>query len=229
MGTSKGYIAPTRSEWSKAKRAVSVYLKTKDSESRANAVSEYAKAMRTGGTGGGSSFSSAVGNVLSFSRNVANNGINEALNQFGRNDLIGKPPEIIVHELLDHFTNHGSTAEDSLVSAALSSAFEVMNIETPDDLGKMDLDAFLLEVIISFINYDFDFRFNEKISQGRTPEDTLRILNDVHGYIDGTLRNKLTPADVGRIDLTQIETNKIVSDMLNDAFSTCMTFYGDEA
>ncbi len=209
MGTSKGYIAPTRPEWSKAKRAVSVYLKTKDSESRAIAVSEYAKAMRTGGTGGGSSFSSAVGNVLSFSRNVANNGINEALNQFGRNDLIGKPPEIIVHELLDHFTNHGSTAEDSLVSAALSSAFEVMNIETPDDLGKMDLDAFLLEVIISFgcymsVNSNMVIsRYNSKYL--RIPADRLLIESDG--------------------PYTKIEGKKYTPDMLSQSYQIISDFF----
>lgn len=231
MGTSKGYIAPTRPEWSKAKRAVSAYLRDRDAESRANAVSKYAEAMRAGGStlvGGGSSFSSAAGNMLSFAISVAGNGLDQTLRQFGRDDLIGKPSDAIINEMLNHFTNNGSTAEDSLALAALSSALGALKVETPDDLGNMDLDAFLMEIIIAFVNYDFDFHFYEKIGKGRTPEETFNILKEVHGYIDGTLRNKLTPADISSIDLAKMDADKIVSDMLDDAFSTCMTFYGVE-
>ena len=45
MGTSKGYISPTKPEWTSAKRAVSSYLRNRDSESRANAMSKYVAAM----------------------------------------------------------------------------------------------------------------------------------------------------------------------------------------
>ena len=232
MGTSKGYISPTKPEWSKAKRAVSSYLRDPVPESRAKAVSKYAEAKRTGGSGGtglGSSFSSAAGNILSFARGISNNGVEETLRQFGRDDLIGKSAETILYEMLDQFTNHGSTVEDSLALAALSSALEALNIVSTDDLGNMDLDKFLLEVIIAFVNYDFDFHFNEKISHGRSPEETHRILKDVHGYIDGSLRNNMTPADIGTIDLSKIAADTIVSSMLDDAFYICMTFYGVEA
>lgn len=235
MGTSKGYIAPTRPEWSKAKRAVSTYLKNGDSESRANAVSKYAEAIRTGtagsteGTSFGSSFTSAVGNVITFARGVAENGLDKTLSQFGRNDLIGKQPGTIIHELLDQFTNHGSTIEDALASEALSVAFNNLGIESPDDLAGIDLDAFLTELIIAFVNNDFDFRFYEKVSHGRTPEDTHSILKDVHDYIDGTLRSKLTPVDIGKINLSNMDADTIVASMLDDAFTTFITFYGAEA
>lgn len=231
MGTSKGYIAPTRPEWSKAKRAISTYLKNGDSESRAIAVSKYAEAMHTGNAGiaRGTSFASAAGNVIAFARGVAENGLDKTLSQFGRDDLIGKPPETIIHELLDQFTNHSSTIEDVLASEALSTAFEILDIESPDDLANIDLDAFLLELIIAFVNNDFDFRFYEKVSHGRTPEDTHSILQDIHEYIDGTLRSKLTPADISKIDFSKMAVAKAVSAMLDDAFSTYLTFYGVEA
>ena len=235
MGTSKGYIAPTRPEWSKAKRAVSTYLKNGDSDSRANAVAKYAEAMRFGnaGSGGspsyGSSFSSAAGNVLSFARGIAENGLDDTLIQFGRSDLIGKSADTIIHELLTQFTNHNATIEDSLASEALSTAFDVLGVESPEDMAKIDLDAFLLELIIAFVNNNFDFRFYEKVSRGRTPENTRTILQDVHEYIDGTLRSNLSTTEIDKIDLSRMGADSIVSTMLDDAFSTCMTFYGVEA
>ena len=232
MGTSKGYISPTRPEWSKAKRAVSTYMREKDSVSLAKAVSRYAEAARSGSRTGnriGSSFSSAVGNVLSFATGVSSRGVEETLHQFGRDDLIGKTPETILFELLDQFTNHGSTAEDSLASAALSTAFGVLNIQSVDDLGSMDLDIFLLEVIIAFINFDFDYHFSEKIGQKKSPEETQSILKDMHGYIDGTLRNNMTTTDIRQVDFSNISSSNIVSSMLDEAFTICSTYYGVEA
>lgn len=235
MGTSKGYIAPTRPEWSKAKRAVSSFLRNGDAESRAKAIAKYAEAMRTGSAGSaggaafGSSFSSAAGSVISFVREVTENGLDQTLSKLGRDDLIGKPPEEIVHELLTQFTNHGSTIEDALALEALSAAFDVLEIESPDDIARINLDVFLLGLIIAFINNDFDFRFYEKISQGRTPEETRRILQDVHDFIDGTLRSKLTSVEISKIDFSKMDSDRIVSDMLSEAYTTCMTFYGVEA
>lgn len=189
--------------------------------------------MRSGGnaiTSGlsSSTFSSAAGNLISFARGIADNGVNNTLIEFGRDDLIGKSPDAIISALLDQFTNHSATVEDSLASAALSSAIGVLNIQTMDDLGRIDLDTFLLEMIIAFVNNDFDFCFYEKIAQGRTPEKTLDILQDVHGYIEGTIREHLTRAEIGRIDYSRINANRFVSQMLDNAFATCMSIYGDD-
>lgn len=231
MGTSKGYIAPTRPEWSKAKRAISTYLRNRDPEARRNAISKYAEARHTGrkeDTTGSLAFSSAVRNVLYFASAIANSGLDDTLSQFGLRDLMGMSPENVVHELIEHFANHGSTVEDSLALAALSEAFEALEVETTDDLSKMNLDAFLLEVVIAFINNDFDFCFTEKIGKGRTPEETFEILKEVHAYIDGVLRNGLAPVDIKNIDFSKIASEKIVCDILDEAFSTCMNFHGVE-
>ena len=119
------------------------------------------------------------------------------------------PPETIIRELLDQFTHHSSTVEDSLALDALSSAFAKLGIESPDDLVDMDLDVFLLELIIAFVNINFDFRFYEKICRMNLPEDTHRILRNIHDYIEGVLRAKLTtPADISKIDLSKMIRNK---------------------
>ena len=44
MGTSKGYIAPTTSHWSTAKRAVTAFINNRDFDSKAKAASKYATA-----------------------------------------------------------------------------------------------------------------------------------------------------------------------------------------
>lgn len=235
MGTSKGYIPPTKLEWSKAKRSISTFLRKRDLNSKSNVVVRYSEAIYkwfgkgVNDTIFGRSFSSAVENVVTFAGEVKENGLEKTLYKFGRNDLIGKSPEIIIQELLYMFTSHGSSIEDSLALSALTSAFETLNIENIEDFNSLDLDLFLLEVIIAFVKNDFDFRYYEKISQGRTPKDTLNILEEVHGYIDGILRTKLTNTSIGDIDFANIGTNKIVFFILKDAYDTFINIYGEEA
>lgn len=67
MGTSKGYIAPTTSHWSTAKRAVTAFINNRDFDSKAKAASKYATAMKTDMSTGGS-FQSAAGVYISCKR-----------------------------------------------------------------------------------------------------------------------------------------------------------------
>ena len=48
MGTSKGYIPPTKPEWSNAKRAISSFLRNRDADSRVNAIQKFGEAMSSG-------------------------------------------------------------------------------------------------------------------------------------------------------------------------------------
>ena len=74
MGTSKGYIAPTTSHWSTAKRAVTAFINNRDFDSKAKAASKYATAMKTDMSTGGS-FQSAAARTLGFAQKVASGGL----------------------------------------------------------------------------------------------------------------------------------------------------------
>lgn len=89
MGTSKGYIAPTTSHWSTAKRAVTAFINNRDFDSKAKAASKYATAMKTDMSTGGS-FQSAAARTLGFAQKVASGGLDNALREYNREDLIGK-------------------------------------------------------------------------------------------------------------------------------------------
>jgi hypothetical protein len=173
MGTSKGYIAPTKPEWSNAKRAVSAYLRNRDSESKGNAVQKFAEAMNTSGGTVSQSFSSAAGGILGFARSANQIGLDNTLSAFGRDDFIGKDPKYILSELLNQFTNNAATIDDSMAADALSQAFDNLAIETIDDLGTVDLDSLFREMVTEFININFDLRFEEKMD---TAEQRLKSL-----------------------------------------------------
>lgn len=226
MGTSKGYIAPTKPEWTSAKRAVSSYLRNRDSDSKSNAVKKYAEAMTSSGMVSNNSFASAAGNVLGFASGVSHNGVDKTLHYFGRDDLIGKDPEYIMNELLDQFTNNQATLEDSLAADALSQTFENLDINTVEDFDSVNLDILLRQLVTEFININFDLRFEEKIGKGRTPAEKTCILGEMHNYIADTLHDCLSQKELQHIDFSNISASKIVQETLEEALSVCANYYG---
>ena len=140
MGTSKGYIPPAKPEWSNAKRAVSGFLRNRDSDSRADAIQKFGEAMNSSAAVGSTSFASAAGNIMAFARDISKYGLEHGLANLGRSDLIGKSSDEILQELLYQFTNDSSSLEDSLAADSLSQALENLRVDSVEQLGSVDLD-----------------------------------------------------------------------------------------
>ena len=227
MGTSKGYIAPTRIEWTQAKRAVSQMLRDKDSDSIKKTASKFATAMKSDATYG-KTFPSATTGILSLSRNISNYGVIYALQQINRQDLIGKPSEEIWNELLNQYTSNGSTVEDSLAVDALSKALENLNINDLDQLGAVSQEILLKEMLVEFISISFDFRFAEKIGKGRSPIETQQILKDMQDYIRSSLYENLSLESIESLDFSDLSSNKYVNTTLNRAFSLFEELFMEE-
>ena len=212
MGTSKGYIAPTTSHWSTAKRAVTAFINNRDFDSKAKAASKYATAMKTDMSTGGS-FQSAAARTLGFAH---------------REDLIGKPSEVVWTELLHEFTNSGASVEDNMAADALSQAMDNLEIEDIADIGNVSVDILLKEMLKEYIKENFDFRYEEKISKGKTPAQTSAILNDMHEYIENSIDGDLNLDNLKSVDFSNMGTSQIVEDALRDALSVFEKYYGEE-
>lgn len=227
MGTSKGYIAPTRIEWSQAKRAVSQMLRDGDSSSLKKAASKFSTAMKSDAAYG-KTFSNAATGILSLSKNISSYGLNYALEQINRSDLIGKPSEEIWNELLNQYTSDGATVEDSLAADALSKALENLQVNDLDQLGNVPQENLLKEMLIEFISISFDFRFAEKIGKGRLPAETQRILKDMQDYIRSNLYEELNLETIRNADFSDLSNNKYVSTALTEAFSIFEELFTEE-
>ncbi|WP_195971627.1 hypothetical protein [Enterococcus gallinarum] len=227
MGTSKGYIAPTRIEWSQAKRAVSQMLRDGDSSSLKKAASKFSTAMKSDAAYG-KTFSNAATGILSLSKNISSYGLNYALEQINRSDLIGKPSEEIWNELLNQYTSDGATVEDSLAADALSKALENLQVNDLDQLGNVPQENLLKEMLIEFIAISFDFRFAEKIGKGRLPAETQRILKDMQDYIRSNLYEELNLETIRNADFSDLSNNKYVSTALTEAFSIFEELFTEE-
>ena len=227
MGTSKGYIPPTTVHWTQAKRAVSGYIKNGDESTRANAASKFAGAMRHDMTTSGS-FSSAAGNILSFARAVSQGGINNALRDFNRSDLIGKSSEEIFNELINEFTHNGNTTEDYLSAEAISSALKELDVVDMEQLKEFTPDILLKEMLIEYIKFSFAFRYEEKILMKKNPAETKAIIQKMNNYISDELHNKLKLDDLKNVDYNRMHSSNIVKKALEDAYRVFEIFYGED-
>ena len=219
MGTSKGYIAPTTPHWSQAKRAVTSYINSGDGESRAKAASKYASAMHHD-LATSEQFTKAAGSILSFAQAVSHGGINNALHEFNRNDLIGKSSDEIYNELIQDFTNYGNTTEDYLSAEAIRAALKGLNITDLGDLKDVASDVLLKEMLIEYIKFSFAFRYEEKIRMKRNPEK-------MNTYIYNELHNSLKLEDIKTMDFGHLQASEVVKRSLEDAYQVFELFYGE--
>ena len=83
---------------------MSLHHLNRDSGSRANAAGKFAEAMRHD-ISSSESFFKASGNVIAFANAVSRNGLNQALHDFGRDDLIGKSLLKVFLSLMDFFSS----------------------------------------------------------------------------------------------------------------------------
>lgn len=227
MGTSKGYIAPTRIEWAHAKSAVTEMVKNTNTSTIANAASKYASAMKSDGFQS-STFPKAASGILGLARSIAHNGSENALREIGREDLISKPSDEIWNELLQHYTNESATNEDSLAIDALSLSLKNLDIDDIDKLGDIPQDTLLKEMLINFVELNFEFRFSEKIGRDRSPSDTSKIIGDMKGYIRSSLYEKLSFQDIASIDFGNLPGDQYVAEALTDAYTLFERLYEEE-
>lgn len=227
MGTSKGYIAPTTIHWSQAKRAVSGFINNGDESSCMAAASKFAGAMHHD-IKASASFANAAGNVLSFARAVSHGGVNNALQHYNREDLIGKNSEEIFNELINEFTNQGNSVEDYLSAEAISSALRELNILEVEQLRDIEPEMLLKEMLIEYIKFSFAFRYEEKIRMKRSPAETEKLISKMNKYISNELHSKLQLDDLKGVDFNHMESSNIVLNALEDAFSVFEMFYGEE-
>ena len=227
MGTSKGYIPPTRIQWTNAKRAVTQMLSNRDASSTAKAVSRFATAMKADATPN-TTFSKAVTGILGLSKAIAGSGSTNALNQIGRQDLIGKSSEEIWNELLHEYTNNGSTAEDALAADALSKTLENLNIKDLEQLGNVQQDVLLIEMLVNFISINFEYRYSEKIGKARSPIEATKIIKEIQDYIRSNLYETLKLSDINNVDFLDISNSQYVDKVLKDAYSIFENIYTED-
>ena len=182
MGTSKGYIMPTKKNWTDAKRAATQLSKNDNLDNRIKLANKYATAMKQDLTTNSDRTSTVIGKVLGLGQSLKNQGIEKTLKDLGKEYLMDKSPEEILDILMGEYSEYGNTKDNYLASDALSIALKELEINTIEDLSNISIDILLKEILINYVDLNFKFRFEEQIIK-KSPTTANKIVEDMSGYI----------------------------------------------
>ncbi len=227
MGTSKGYITPTKKEWTDAKRAATQLSKENNLNNRIKLANRYAMAMKQEMTQSQSNASKAIGKVIGLIQGIQNQGLNKTLKDLNKEYLINKSSEEILDNLLGEYSEYGNTKDNYLAMDALSIALKVFEINSIEDLLKISIEDLLKEILINYVDLNFKFRYEEQIIK-KNPIQAEKIIIDMSGYIDSTLREKLNVSGIQEIDFYNLDNNKIIEEKINDAYNIFKDLYEEE-
>lgn len=226
MGTSKGYIAPSSPNWASAKRGISSYLSQPSELNKKEAIAKYSKAMNSDGAmyeRAASVFSS----FTSFASTVKSSGITKALNDFGKNDYNDLSPEEAFSELVNSFSD-GSSIDDVIANSCISDALSILEITSFDDLSKVDFSELIKELVCQFAKQKFAQMFDKQI---KNKSESVIVANsrlkELQEYIYFTAKYQLTPEVLADINPKNLANEKVVKDVLKNAFDLLEHYYDE--
>lgn len=115
-----------------------------------------------------------------------------------------------------------------MAADALSQALSNFEIEDISEIKSISVDALLKEMLKEFIKSNFDYRYEEKISRGKTSAQKDEILEEMHGYIENVIDCELKLDDLNKVDFTDLSASIVVEDALINAYSIFEKFYGED-
>lgn len=227
MGTSKGYIAPSTPNWSRAKRSITSYLSNPSEEKRNSAAAGYAKAMSSAGFSDNRAIRAFSG-IASFAASSGANGYSAALQEIRRDDILTLPPEEALSELIHNFTNEGATIDDAIALDCIADALTVLEIHSPEELSTVDVNRLIKELVCQFAKHKFAQLFDKQIRNKfpNTEEANARI-SEMQEYIYYTMELKLTPEVLLVINPENLTNEPVVQETMKKGFEFLVEFYGE--
>ena len=227
MGTSKGYILPTKKNWTDAKRAATQLSKENNLNNRIKLASKYANAMKEDSIRNSSGAIKSIAKIIGLSQSVASKGAEQTLRNLNKEYLLDKTPEEALDVLLSEYSEYGNTKDNYLAIDALSITLKELEINTIEDLGRISIEDLLKEILINFIDLNFKFRFEEQISK-KSPSKANEIMYSMSGYIKNKLRDELNTSNLENIDFNNLNNNRIIEDKIVEAYDIFRQVYDEE-
>ena len=227
MGTSKGYILPTKKNWTDAKRAATQLSKENNLNNRIKLARKYANAMKEDNIRNSSETIKSIAKIIGLSQNVASKGVEQTLRDLNKEYLLDKTPEEALDVLILEYSEYGNKKDNYLAIEALSITLKELEINTIEDLGDISIGDLLKEILINFIDLNFKFRFEEQISK-KSPSKANEIMNSMSGYIKNKLRDELNTSNLENIDFNNLNNNRIIEDKIIEAYDIFRQVYEEE-
>lgn len=227
MGTSKGYIAPSTPHWVRAKRGITSYLNDSSDSKKTAAAVGYARAINGDGFSN-SRVVQAFSGVASFAAASRVKGVDAALKEIGLEDILALPPEDALNELISDFANDGATIDDALALDCIADALTVLEIDSFEDLSRIDTNRLIKEFVCQFSKHKFAQLFDKQI-RNKFPnvEEATAKISELQEFIYYTIEQELTSEILSAINPQNLASQPIIQDTLEKGFKLLEEFYGE--
>jgi len=227
MGTSKGYIAPSTTDWTNVKRSITKYINSPTDKEKESIVNNYAKAFRNS-TSTNNQVVQTFNGFLSFVGSSKANGLEQALHDIECEHLLSLDSKQALDELLLYYTNSGDTIDNQLALDALAETLSVLGIEEIEEILEIDVNEFLKELICQFAQIKFAQLFDKQIrNKCHNNEKADRVIDDLQNYIYYVLKMKLTDDILIRVNPYKISNETIITEIINEASKIMEEYYGE--
>lgn len=152
-------------------------------------------------------------NLLGFTQAVNNRGMDAALREIGLDQLVGRPFDEVLPELIDALcADDGGSIDEGIARSALSDVFAELSaegLETDNNLSQGELT----EVIVGYIAQTIRLRLLHDIGIKaiKLPSDVtavLKLQNEVYALIKETVRDSVTArvTAIGKLSPKALQT-----------------------
>lgn len=220
MGTSKGYIPPKSPEWKQAKGAITSMARgTYDGETAKKAISKFAEAFVSTHLPK-SNVADVAGGFLNFLQSINNEGVKQAAERYGLNNLLDKSGNDLYIGILDYFSRDIGTIDGQIIRNSLYEALKELGVDTFEDLSQVDSSEFLITFLIDFAINNFDECFSEKIlSNQDNIKNYEQILENVESIISSKILSDVHIHDVLKMDFLSIEGQNYIKSVCTECFN----------
>lgn len=238
MGTSKGYLPPTGFLWKETKRSITNMVKNNfQRDSIGKAMSNFSNIYNNGNNGGRRSsgtIASSGARAVGFLKDAKDFGFNDALNKAGLAHLIGKDSDEVYIGLLDYFAGDGSTLNKSIVRDSMSELLKEQFLDVSESkeydeiISNMDINKFISDFIIKFIQKSFLTNFSEKI-EGlcKNLDEYIKAEKDIKEFIRIEIERNYSVDDINNINWTGKQGKDFIMHKCNEAYEIFSMWKGD--
>jgi hypothetical protein len=176
-----------------------------------------------GKIGNGKSAQRTGRNIARFASRVQEEGLDQALDNFGLGGLVGESAENVVYGLVNRLCEDGGPLDEVYGREALFDLYDEMleeadSYEDVEEVLEQDMRYDELESILSqffgrYLYYAFCDIHYERLVKNRDDKTVREYMNDIREFIRAELENKTYDRDISGTDWEGTEGENIIEEI----------------
>lgn len=219
-------------DWGKSKGALTRIAKLTSGSSIQKAGRKYVSGLggRRGATRAAAQGRITGGKYASFLGAIASGGINNALQNLGLDNLVGKSSEEICLAIADAIAPTGSTNDEAIARDALISTLDSLynklqengnDFSNVDSLSLDQIKETLIEYVSNYVFNKWMYELGNAIEKGSVTEsNAINLENEVRDLIYAETFEHYRDLPIETFNISDSSNNAIIEEIFQTAYST---------